>query len=104
MRLCGGAGLPDPVYLRFLALRTALTWLLVRAVLFVVVWLLTGSASIAIRQPSLGLPALLVWFDRRHFREILLPANLGVRESWIGGACLTVAIGLDLLAALLLSL
>lgn len=104
MTIGGGRGLPDPVYLRFLVLRTALIWLLVRAGLFVLVWFLTGSVATAVRQPSLGLPALLVWVDRRHFREILLPANLGIRESWLGGASLAVALGLDLLAALALSL
>ena len=98
--------LPYPAYLRFIAWRSGVIWLLVRVALFLMVLFVSGfvptSFLDALRQPSYGLPAILVWLDRRFFHEILLSANLGGWEGWIWVVSLAVSLGLDLLAAAIL--
>lgn len=80
-------GLPHPDYLWVLLRKSMLMWLLVEVLLF----LLFRSAI-----PSLGVPALLVWLDRRHAREQLLQWNLGASEIWLWGVPLLTAGVLDL--------
>lgn len=94
--------LPHPAYLRTVILRSALMWLLVRLFMVAALWVVIGFEA-ALHQPSLGVPALLVWLDRRFFREQLLPANLGASEFWFWTSSLTVVLSLDLLAAVLLA-
>lgn len=89
--------LPHPAYLRQVAVRSALMWLGVKGILFLILFPSSGPA--AALQPTLGVPAALVWLNRRRAREQLLHANLGAEEAWIWAASLVVALALD--AALL---
>lgn len=89
--------LPHPGYLRQVAVRSALMWLGMKGILFLILFPSSGLA--AALQPTLGIPAVLVWLDRRRAREQVLHANLGAEEAWIWAAALAVALALD--AALL---
>ena len=95
--------LPYPPFLTATALKSALLWLLLRLMFLVIFWLLEQPEA-GLHQPSLGIPALLVWLDRRFYHEQLLPANLGASELWFLGTALVVALGLDAAAGLLLAL
>jgi hypothetical protein len=92
--------LPHPGYLRRVALRSALMWLGAKGILFLVLYPSSGLA--AALQPTLGIPAVLVWLDRRRARELLLHANLGAEEAWIWAASLLMALALDAAATALL--
>jgi hypothetical protein len=100
MPLVHSLRLPYPPYLRIIVRRSAVLWLLVR--LLLVVALLPFVGREAVHQATWGVPVLLVWLDRRFFRELLLPANLAASELWFWGASLGVVGGLDVLAAVLL--
>lgn len=78
-------------------------WILLRLLVFVLLFLLIGIEAAA-HQPLMGVPAVLVWLDRRIFREELLPANLGAAEGWFWAASIITAIGLDVVAELVLGL
>ena len=95
--------LPYPGLLVSTALKTALLWLLLRLMFLVIFWLLAQPEA-GLHQPGLGIPAVLVWLDRRFYHEQLLPANLGASEVWFWGTALVVALGLDVGAGLLLAL
>ena len=96
--------LPYPGYLWTVTRNSFLMWVLVRLMFVVALWPLMGLSA-AVHQPTWGIPALLVWFDRRQNHEQLLHANLGTSELCFWGASLLTVCGLDLVAqALLLSL
>jgi hypothetical protein len=102
MKLSHALYLPYPGYLGTVARRSILMWLLLRLLLFVFLLVATRSSSVAIRVPTFGMPVLFVRLDRQLFRELLLPANLGASELWFWAVSLSVVLGLDLAAALLL--
>lgn len=93
MKRSASLGLPYPGYLWILLRKSVLMWLLVALLLFV----LFKTAI-----PSLGVPALLVWLDRRHAREQLLQWNLGASDIWLWGVPLLTAGVLDLALQLFL--
>lgn len=96
-------GIPYPRYLLVVVRRTAVMWLVTRLFVCMFVWIVfIPDFAVAIRQPVLGLPALFVWLDRRFYREVLLPANLGTEGVWLNGASLACALGLDVLAGMIL--
>lgn len=94
--------LPYPGSLVSTALKSALLWLLLRLT-FLVIFSLLEQPEAGLHQPSLGIPAVLVWLDRRFYHEQLLPANLGASQLWFWATSLFVALGLDVGAALLLA-
>jgi hypothetical protein len=101
MKLSHALYLPYPGYLGRVVRRSILMWLLLRMMLIVLfAWL--GGFNEALRVPTYGMAALLVRIDRQLFRELLLPANLGASELWFWAVSLSVVIGLDLAATLLL--
>ena len=103
MSLAHALGLPFPRYLLVIARRTLLMWVLARLFVFCYLLLVVAAdAGSALRQPVLGSPALFVWLDRRFYHETLLPANLGGAEVWLWLVSAAVAIGLDVLAAIVL--
>jgi len=95
--------IPYPGYLRRVAERTAVMWLLVRVFLALALWLSGLEFTETILAPTLGIPALLVWLDRRSGDELILQANLGASELWLTGGSLALVLLLDLLAHLLLT-
>lgn len=103
MSLPHALGLPYPRYLLVLARRTVLMWVLARVFVFCfLVLVVRVDPGSAVRQSVFGSPALFVWLDRRFYHEILLPANLGSAEGWFWFVSAAVAVGLDLLAAVVL--
>lgn len=96
--------LPYPGYVWKIFRITAVLWLLLRLMSTVfLVLVLDVEGSVAASQPSLGLPALLVWIDRKRSHEQLLHANLGAWEGWFWVVSLFLALGLDAVVYLLLS-
>lgn len=80
-------------------------WVLARTFVFAfLVFMAVASPGEAIRQPVLGAPALFVWLDRRFYHETLLPANLGTAPAWLWLIPLLLALGLDVIVALLIGL
>ncbi|HET8654496.1 MAG TPA: hypothetical protein VFL93_03095 [Longimicrobiaceae bacterium] len=94
--------LPYPGYLAVVVRRSAVTWLLVRLFCFIVLGVILSDFSASVRQPTWGVPALLVWLDRRRFHELLLHANLGASELWFWAASLATVFALDTAAAIVL--
>ena len=111
--------LPYPPYLWKVIRRSVGIWLLVRIAyaflmlamaLFGLLSPADGSALAlhpggAARALLVAFAAALVWWDRRRFHELLLPANLGTWPGWFWAASLLVGLVLDvglqtLLAAL----
>jgi hypothetical protein len=97
--------LPYPGYLLRVIRMSAGMWFLVRLLAFLVVALATHLGLTAAIQATYGIPALLVWIDRKRSHELLLHANLGASELWFWGVSLVAVFALDFAAnALLLSL
>jgi hypothetical protein len=97
--------LPYPGYLVRVVRMSAGMWLLVRLFAFLVVALATEVSLDAAIQATYGIPALLVWIDRKRSHELLLHANLGASELWFWGVSLASALALDFAAnAFLLSI
>lgn len=57
----------------------------------------------AARAVLVVLAAVLVWWDRRRFHELLLPDNLGAWPGWFWTASLLAALATDLAAQTLLA-
>lgn len=101
MAIAHRLNLPHPRYLRTIVQRTVVMWVLLRLLIFVFLFMVVGLEAAA-HQPAMGIPSLLVWLDRRIFREELLPANLGAAEGWFWAFSLTTALALDIVAEILL--
>lgn len=101
MELARALRLPYPRYLATVVFRSAALWLLLRLFLAVGLFYFLGPAALLI--PATGIPAVLVWIDRRNARELLLHANLGASELWFWAAALLPALLLDVAAHLLLA-
>jgi len=110
--------LPYPPYLWKVVRRSAGIWLLVRTA-YVVVFM-AGVAFFGLLPPAEGiaqvlhpgwatravlvvLAAVLVWWDRRRFHELLLPANLGAGSGWFWTASLLTALASDMAVQTLLA-
>lgn len=101
--------MPYPPHLWAVVRQSALIWLLLRAALFLLMWLEAGAAaalhpSAGARLLLIGLTAVLVALERRRTRALLLTANLGVTERWFRAAALLAAAVLDGVAQALLAL
>ena len=104
MSLAHTLKLPDPGYLRTVLWKSAGMWLMIRLLLFAFFFFVFQVGMSAVLQPTWGLPALLVWMDRRRSHEQLLHANLGASEVWFWSVSLLTVFTLDAAAtALLLS-
>lgn len=110
--------LPYPPYLWKVFRRGAGIWLLVR-IAYVMVFI-AGAAFFGLLSPAevialalhpvpaaravlVALAAVLVWWDRRRFHELLLPANLGAWPGWFWTASLLAALVLDVAVQTLLA-
>jgi hypothetical protein len=79
-------------------------WLLVRLLAMLVLFWVGGvGPSEAAAFPSFGLPALLVYLDRKRSHELLLHANLAASEGWIWAVSLLAALTLDAVTFALLA-
>ena len=92
---------PYPGFMLKLARQSAVVWLLLRLLFFVLLWLAGGTSaalhpSLVTRIFIVSATVLLVWWDRRRAHELLLPANLGAWSGWFWAAALLVAATLDL--------
>lgn len=109
---------PYPLYLLVVVRRTVGIWLLARIAYGVV--LLAGMAFFNLipsaevidlvlhpawpaRALLVALGAGLVWWDRKRFHELLLPANLGAWSGWFWTASLLTALVLDVAIQTLLA-
>ena len=93
--------LPYPGYLWRLARMSAVMWLVVRVGVVVFLGLGLRMGPAALLQPTYGVPALLVWIDRKRSHEQLLHANLGASELWFWALSLAVVLLLDFAATAL---
>lgn len=110
--------LPYPPYLWKVIRRSVGIWLLARSAYVVV--LVTGAAFFGLLPPAevialvlhplwatravlVALAAVGVWWDRRRFHELLLPANLGAWPGWFWTASLLTALALDVVVQTLLA-
>ena len=98
MSLARSLKLPYPGYLQTVVRKSAVMWLLVRFILFAFFLFVMGAGIAAVLQPTWGLPALLVWLDRKQAHEQLLHANLGASEGWIWAVSLLTVFALDFAA------
>lgn len=110
--------LPYPPYLRIVVRRSLWLWLLLRvahagaivlAVIFFGFPTVAEAAAQAVR-PTLvtrvvlvGLVAVLVWWDRRRSRELLLHANLAASPVWFVAASMVAALVAELAVEVLLA-
>ena len=117
-RVAASIRLPHPPYLWRVVRRSVGMWLLVRTAYVVVLMacvaflgLLPFAEGIAAalhpawaaRALLVAIAAVLVWWDRRRFHELLLPANLGVWPGWFWTASLLAGLVLDVAVQTLLA-
>ena len=106
-RLAATLRLPYPPYLLRVALRGAFMWLVLRALALAVLAARFSLHDGLFPSPHtrvllVALAALLVWLDRRRFRESLFLADLGTPPLWLWLAVLGAAGLLDAALQLLL--
>lgn len=117
-RVAASIRLPYPPYLRKVIRRSVGIWLLVRSAYVMV--LMAGAAffdllsppevTALVLHPGWGARAVLVavaavleWWERLRFHELLLHANLGAWPGWFWVASLLTALVMDLAVQTLLA-